>query len=274
VSVRSATGYRFVLDDPRDDAPRLALAAEIHSADPFRARFLETSIAEARLGASAIATGWPESEQAEELYRTSRALLREHGQRWDREEQSVGGLLTRGLLGGLRVEAQPDTATINALEEWPILHVSMQGALADMPAPVRASVPRLASLELHGADDAQVDHLLQSYDLSTLRKLTLRGPLTEKSLHAICQTPLPMLEDLVVAAPGLPNPSEAAGEFYGDGLTHAIRSKSGEALEAKHGWKKYLHAVSRFSIYPYTLEVLDILPPLPDDVRARHRYWD
>jgi hypothetical protein len=271
---RQLPGFGDVLRRPRDDEPRLRLAAQMRTQDPVRARFIEQSIEETRLRADFIRQGMPDSERLSELYCQNAELLKVNGDRWGADDQSVGGLWTRGFLSGVRLMAVPLREAVAALDEWPILHVSAHGPAPLMPEPVQRAIPRMVSVMLLHHDDVMVEAFLETYDLSTLRKLSVYGTITERSLHAICQAHLPMLEHLLVEGPGLENPSETGESSDWTALvSFAKRNKLGEALEARYGWKKYLHAVSRFSIWPYTRDVLEILPSLPDDLLVRDRLW-
>lgn len=271
---RLARTFDRVLRHPRDDEPRLQVAAEIRGHDPLRARFIEQDVEEARLHAESIVRRSEPPDRLADLRRDNAKLLETHGSRWQRDEGSIGGRWTRGFLGGVQLTATPTESSVAALDEWPILHVSAHGAPMSMPEPVQRAIPRLVSIQLHEHDDPMVDRFLRTYDLSTLRLLSVLGTITENSLHAICQAHLPMLEDLHIEAPRLENPCETGESSDWPGyISWARRSKLGEALEAKYGWKKYFHAASRFSIWPYPLEVLEVLPPLPDDLQDRPRRW-
>ena len=131
------------------------------------------------------------------------------------------------------------------------------------------------SIHIADTDDESLEAFCSRVNLVKLRKLSVLGVLTDRSLRAICEADLPLLEHLDVTAPELPNPCEEAVSHGWDGqITHAKRSVSGEALEGKYGWKKYFHAASRFWEFPPSLSTLDILPSLPDDLQARKRFWD
>lgn len=273
MTLRACRSLPAVLASPHDDAPRLALADEVASMDLPRARFIQCDVRHARAACAAIERAALAPEGLEAIGREAMFLFREHGQRWTQED-GAAGLWIRGLLEGVRFRAQPAPGALRALDEWPILHLEIWGSLADQPTAARDAIARMVTLELHDTDDAGVDHLLATYDLARLRKLTLRGALTERSLHALCTTPLPMLEELVVDAPGLRNPCETAEtDDWAQLVTFAQRSELGQALERQYGWKKFLHAPSRFSIYPYPIEVLDILPALPERLKVLPRLW-
>ena len=271
--IKTCPSFAAVVREPRDDAPRLHVAQEISHVDYVRARLITSSIAACSRAARAIEEQRFATDEYRALRRETGALLREHGVRW-RKEDGVGGWVMRGFVESADVGPvlREDVAT--ALAEWPVLHLDIHGSLADQAQLVRDAIARMVTLELHDADDAGVEHLLATYDLARLRKLTLRGPITERSLHALCTAPLPMLEELVVDAPGLRNPCETAEtDDWAQLVTFAQRSELGQALERQYGWKKFLHGPSRFSIYPYPIEVLDILPPLPERLKVLPRLW-
>jgi|JI10StandDraft_1071094.scaffolds.fasta_scaffold336675_2 hypothetical protein len=263
---------------PDLDAVRLDIASLADMVDPPRAEYIRVSIERCRLEVDAIVRYLGRPDDWDAANQRARDLLRAHAVRWSHEDDSPPGVWHRGFLE--EIWFQPDTTVdtiVRAMSRFPILHLHVADPARFLVDPAFvARVPGLVSLFVTGVGRGDAQRLIGRFDLRRLRHLYLEGDVTEDDLRAICETDLPGLEDLQVRSELVADPCDEP--FSIDDLqrwyTDAYASEVGFALEERYGWKKYLHAVARFSVYPPSLGAFDILPPHPPEpsvLRLQHR---
>lgn len=268
------SGYSAVLARPRADEPRLALSDEIAAQFPVRAKNIQNRVEIARLEAAAIVDRRGAPDRVGQLSREVRRKPEESWEQWVVGEGLLDLISVRGFLECLVLNVgELAEEHLGAWERFPLLHLRMSFAANDsLPVELIEHMPALSSIWIDDIDDQQFIALVERGALDNLRRLGLRAPLTEQSLHALCARDLPDLEELIWQSPNATSPCEVASWVEWTGETMEVtRSAIGDKLEEKYGFKKYFHAISRFSIHPYDLGVLDILPRLPDDMQLMPR---
>ncbi|MEM7155655.1 MAG: TIGR02996 domain-containing protein [Myxococcota bacterium] len=235
-----------VLDDPDDDAPRLAYATwcDAHADPDVRAQgdLIRSQIDLANTDPDAVRTG-----QAAGLQQHIDTLVERHGAAW---RQPISGWVdavhfVRGFAGWLECSAQAwldHGAQIRALA--PVQHLNLRGVrdvderLAD--SPLLAGI-RSLSMDGCGLHDIHVQLLAASKHVGELRWISMAdnhlGLPASEALAA--STSLGQLAFVELRS----NPVDPVEELGYDGaiVVASTMPPEGQALEAKHGPQKWLH---------------------------------
>lgn len=270
--------YRQIVAAPRDDLPRLALADAIESAAPQRARYIRSEIALAQEECRAIVAGSDVPLEHDAAVKASAKIGEANYDQWRTDDIGLTAGSYRGFGEYISVTASTPSADIEELfHTFPILHAFIGVPHGNaLPSHLGERIDGLASLWLRGADDNMMAQLVRDDRLRTLRRFKVQGRMSMRAVELLCEAGLPELEELEIWGGTITNPCDiAASDDWAarNPRAYAIMSRAGAELEKRHGYRKFLHAASRFSVYPCSPAALDILPPLPPDRFVRPREW-
>jgi hypothetical protein len=249
-----------ILAAPEDDAPRWALARELEAANDPRGRFITVQLraSEERKAKGGSRDYWS-------LDATSEAMLETHRAAWTREVLPLvqEARFHRGFIESVTMDAR--TFLARGLELYrlaPIRSVTLTGAKPVMPEVAGSQLlRRLVHLGLQSNDlgDAGATSIARSTQLTNLRLLDLSfDGITAAGLDTIAASlTLAKLAFINLAGNpcGQPYESFAVDEMTGEMVPGSWElPEAGQAIEAKHGPRAWLHAPSRMRAYPPTIE--------------------
>jgi uncharacterized protein (TIGR02996 family) len=255
--------FQAIIEDADAEAPRLAMADWLEAQDDVHmrveGRFIRTQIALSHARQTGTA------REVAGLTEASGALLKHYHAEWTRGVEALASqpLFSRGFVEHVTMDARRFLESASELYRLaPIRHIALTnardviGRLAESP-----HLARLVSLQFWDQQrsspigDAGLATLVASPHLRRLRGLDVSfNDIGEAGLEALAASPhLPSLVYVNLAGNRVADPVE---EYGVDGMTGELVHNStylpprGQALEAAHGDKAWLHAPSRLRNYP------------------------